>query len=59
MSPCLAKISSAGKLSTSSRCDFYLAAGQSMNERVTVLTHDQMMFIFGGENIMEPVQTFR
>jgi hypothetical protein len=30
-----------------------------VNERVTELTLGHMMFIFGGENVMEPDQTFR
>jgi hypothetical protein len=29
-----------------------------VNERVTPLTHFRMMFILGGENVMEPDQTF-
>jgi hypothetical protein len=43
-------------LSAASRYYFY-SAEQRVKERVTELTHDQMMFILGGENIMEPEQT--
>jgi hypothetical protein len=54
----LAKISSTDKLSTCSRSHFY-SAEQRVNERATMLTYDQMMFILGGENIMYPDQTFK
>jgi hypothetical protein len=30
-----------------------------VNESVTVLSHEQMMLILGGVNVMEPDQTFK
>jgi hypothetical protein len=54
-----AKISSADKLLTASSRRHVYFAEQRVNERVTVLTHDQAIFIFGGKYLMEPDQTFK
>jgi hypothetical protein len=36
----------------------FLLTEQKVNERVTVLTDDETMFIFGGKNIMQPDKMF-